>query len=76
MDGLPQAAGGVSASRTDLRMVWNYLQLGSSYTMQESPSLNGPWKDAQTVTATSRLQQFSIPANGSAAQAFFRLRGP
>ena len=76
VDGLPQAAGGVSASRTDLRMVWNYLQLGSSYTMQESPSLNGPWKDAQTVTATSRLQQFSIPANGSAAQAFFRLRGP
>ena len=76
VDGLPQAAGGVSAGATDLSMAWNYLQLGSPYTMQESPSLNGPWKDAQTVTATSRLQQFSIPANGSAAQAFFRLRGP
>ncbi len=76
VDGLPQAAGGVSASGSEFSMAWNYLQLGSPYTMQESPSLNGPWKDAQTVTATSRLQQFSIPANGTAAQAFFRLRGP
>ena len=76
VDGLPQAADGASASATDLRMAWNYLQLGEPYTMQESPSLNGPWKDAQTVTATSRLQQFSIPANGTAAQSFYRLRGP
>ena len=76
VDGLPQAAGGIPASGGAMSMAWNYLQPGSPYTMQESPSLNGPWTDTETVTATGRLQQFSLPANASAPQLFYRLRGP
>ena len=76
VDGLPKASGGVSMQDGDVSMTWEALQLGAPYTMQESPSLAGPWKDAQTVTPTSRLQQFRLPASGSASQAFFRLRGP
>ena len=75
VDGLPQAAGGLTVGG-NLSLAWDALQVGAPYTMQESASLNGPWKDAQTVTATSRLQQFDIPTNGAASQAFFRLRGP
>ena len=75
VDGLPQAAGGLTVGG-NLSLAWDALQVGAPYTMQESASLNGPWKDAQTVTATSRLQQFDIPTNGTASQAFFRLRGP
>ena len=76
VDGLPQAAGGVAQGGGNLSLAWDALQLGAPYTMQESESLNGPWKDAQTVTATSRLQQFDFPSSGTASQAFFRLRGP
>jgi len=76
VDSLPQAAGGATADGNDLSLTWDALQLGAPYTMQESPSLSGPWKDASTVTATSRLQAFSIPTSGADPQAFFRLRGP
>jgi hypothetical protein len=76
VDAQPQAAGGVSSDGNEFNLAWDALQPGLPYTIQESPSLNGPWKDADTVTATSRLQQFSIPTSGSASQAFFRLRGP
>ena len=75
VDGLPQAAGGLTVGG-NLSLAWDALQVGAPYTMQESASLNGPGNDAQTVTATSRLQQFDIPTNGAASQAFFRLRGP
>ncbi len=76
VDGLPQAAGGATSDGSELSLAWDALQLGAPYTMQESPSLSGPWKDASTVTATSRLQAFSIPTSGTDPQAFFRLRGP
>ncbi len=76
VDGLPQATGGTAMEGQGLTVAWDAMQVGSPYTMQQSSSLYGPWKDAQTVTATSRLQMFSIPAGGSDSQAFFRLRGP
>lgn len=76
VDGLPQATGRTLTEGRNLTMAWDALQLGALYTMQQSPSLSGPWKDADTVTATSRLQQFTIPADDSAPQGFFRLRGP
>lgn len=76
VDGLPEAAGGASTEGSNLIMAWDALQLGAPYTMQQSASLSGPWKDADTVTATSRLQHFVIPTGGVSSPAFFRLRGP
>ena len=70
------AAGGAVSDGSGFHLAWNALQVGAPYTVQEGPSLDGPWTDTETVTATSRLQQFSLPSRGTTPQAFFRLRGP
>ena len=76
LDALPAASGSAEQAAGEFSLAWDALQIGAPYTMQESPSLNGPWKDATTVTATNRLQRFSIPWNAVAPQFFYRLRGP
>ena len=76
VDGLPKSGVQLSMTGPDMSMSWDALQPGASYTMQQSPSLAGPWTDIMPVPATNRLQHINLPRDSSADQLFYRLRGP
>ena len=70
------AAGGQWTAGSEPSLVWDALQTGAPYTLQESATLGGPWKDTTTQTATGRLQTFVLPQHPAQPHAFYRLRGP
>ncbi len=54
----------------------DYLRTNETYRIEATTNLTSEWSSVASMVATSRLQHFSIPVDGSASQTFFRFRGP
>ena len=75
VDVLPDGAQG-SLETDKIRLVWDAVQVGLPYVMQESSHPAGPWQDTTVLSATNRLLQVEVPMNAPGTLRFFRLRGP
>ena len=76
LDRLPVAGSLTPSTGTIFALQGEYLRTNETYRIEAATNLAGSWSPVASMVATSRLQLFSIPVDGSASQTFFRFRGP